>query len=45
MGKGNSGASAAAGNKRKPIIPGKNSYKNMPKAFRCHGSWVRKVGF
>lgn len=45
MGKPSKEATATSAKGKKPILPGKNSYRNMPKAFRCHSSWVRKVGF
>ncbi len=29
---------------RRPIIAGRNSYRDMPKGFRLHGSFVTKAG-
>ena len=29
---------------RRPIIAGRNSFRNMPKGFRLHGSIATKAG-
>lgn len=29
---------------RKPGIPGRNSFRNLHKGFRCHFNWARRMG-
>ena len=40
---GSKNAQAGKGH-RKPGLPGKNSFRNLHKGFRCHFNWARRMG-